>query len=501
MSTAQQPAAAIKHIPVDRSQLSWEVVDLEQLIAANHLARIVWEVSGKLDLSAFEEHSKSKEGSAGRPCWSAQVLVSVWVYAYSIGAASARAIERLMEHEPGLRWLTGNQVINHHTLADFRVGNPAALEILFAKFLALMDQEGILDLSTILHDGTKVGTVAGRGSFHRRATLEKRLGKARRVMRALDRKAEQEREPMEAKRAAAQQRAAREAVERIDGALKHLGELESQTRPEKRTKLRVSASEAEARKMKQPDGGFAPSYNVQVSTEAQSRFIVSVGVTQAANDTHELVPAVERVHRTCGELPATVIADNGYATRANVEQTSDQGIELIAPWKEQASREAGACVRNGIAAAFAPSAFRGRSGGRELMCPASKRLVVIAERVHHGVRKRVFAAEQRDCRRCRFRERCCGPSGGPRRVERVIESQAMRQYLARMKKKTTKVLYKKRAEIAEFPHLWTKGVKKWRRFSVRGLVKAGMEAMWVALAYNMAQWIRIRATARSPIAA
>jgi transposase len=180
MSTAQEPSISIKHIPVDRSQLSWEVVDLDRLIGANHPARIVWEVSGKLDLRAFEEHTKSKEGGPGRPCWSAQVLVSVWVYAYSIGAASARAIERLMEHEPGLRWLTGNQVINHHTLADFRVGNPAALEILFAKFLALMDQEGILDLSTILHDGTKVGTVAGRGSFHRRATLEKRLGKARR---------------------------------------------------------------------------------------------------------------------------------------------------------------------------------------------------------------------------------------------------------------------------------------------------------------------------------
>jgi hypothetical protein len=79
-------------------------------------------------------------------------------------------------------------------------------------------------------------------------------------------------------------------------------------------------------------------------------------------------------------------------------------------------------------------------------------------------------------------------------VQRVIESQAMRQYLDRMKKKKTQALYKKRAEIAEFPHLWTKGIKKWRRFSVRGLVKAGMEAMWVALAYNMAQWIRIRAT-------
>jgi transposase len=498
MSTATGP---VKYIRVDRSQLSWGALDVEQLIPANHPARIIWDVSGRLDLSAFEQHSKSMEGSAGRPCWSPQVLVSIWVYAYSIGVASARAIERLMEHEPGMRWLAGNQVVNHHTLADFRVGDQGALENLFAEFLALMDQEGILDLSTILQDGTKVRTVAGRGSFHRRPTLEKRLRKARKVMRELDRKAAQEREPLEEKRAAAQRRAAREAVERMEGVLKHFRDLESRTRPSKRAELRVSDSEPEARKMKQPDGGFAPSYNVQVSTEAQSRMIVSVGVTPAANDTQELIPAMERVQRTCGELPERVIADNGYATRANVEQTAQQGIELIAPWKDQASREAGACASNGIAAPFAPSAFRQRSGGKALICPAGNRLVVIEQRVHHGVLKQVFAAALRDCGRCRFRQHCCGARGEPRRVERVVESQAMQQFVARMKKKTTKALYKKRAEIAEFPHLWAKAVKKWRRFSVRGLVKAGMEATWVALAYNMAQWIRIRATAAAAIAA
>lgn len=43
--------------------------------------------------------------------------------------------------------------------------------------------------------------------------------------------------------------------------------------------------------------------------------------------------------------------------------------------------------------------------------------------------------------------------------------------------------------------MWAKAVKKWRRFSVRGTVKAGMEALWVALAYNISQWIRIRCIA------
>jgi hypothetical protein len=222
--------------------------------------------------------------------------------------------------------------------------------------------------------------------------------------------------------------------------------------------------------------------------------IVGIGGTTAANDTQELMPALEKVKENCGVMPNQIIADNGYATRRNVEQTSGQNIELIAPWKDDASREAGACKRNGIVAEFAPSAFRPQRGGKKLTCPAGKTLVVIQQRTHHDVLRNVFEARRADCARCRFRQPCCGEQSGPRRVERVVETPAMKQYLARMKRPEVRKLYRKRSEIAEFPHLWSKGVKKWRRFSVRGLVKAGIEALWVALSYNVAQWMRIQQT-------
>ena len=84
-------------------------------------------------------------------------------------------------------------------------------------------------------------------------------------------------------------------------------------------------------------------------------------------------------------------------------------------------------------------------------------------------------------------------------MSRRIESAAMKQYLGRMKLAEVKALYRKRSEIAEFPHLWSKGVKGLRRFSVRGVVKAGIEATWVAMAYNVAQWMRVQQAA--PVAA
>lgn len=468
-----------------------EPLDIEGLIPQNHAARVIWEVSGRFDFRAFEANCKSLEQGAGRSRWSPRLLASVWIYSYSVGVASARAIERMMAYEPGMRWLSGNEAINYHTLSDFRVGNGEGVEGLFAQFLAMLETAGVVDFHTMLQDGTKVKAVAGSSSLHRRKTLEQRVKQARKVMRELDRRASEDREGADRRREAAQKRAAEEAVKRASAALEKLKKLEADASPRNRKDIRVSDSEPDARKMKHADGSWAPSYNVQVSTEPKCRMIVGIGVSTEANDTQALLPAVEKVKDNTGRQPKQVIADNGYATRGNVEMSSALEIELIAPWKEDRSREAGACARNGIAKEFAPSAFRGRTGGKHLICPAGKQLVMIQERMHHGVLREKFAAQASDCGQCQFQKQCC-PGGGARQVERVVESQAMRQYLSRMKRPEIKKLYKKRSEIAEYPHMWAKAMKGWRRFSVRGVVKAGMEALWVALAYNVTQWMRVK---------
>jgi transposase len=489
----------LKTIVLDRSQTELRVFDLESLIEENHPARTIWNLSGKLNLSRFEQQLKTRVGEAGRPCWSARLMVSIWIYSYTLGISSARAIERMLSHEPGLRWLSADQQANHHTLSDFRVGHKEALEELFAQFLVLLESAGVVDLTTLLHDGTKVRAVAGRSSLHRRKTLEKRLKHARKVVRELDRRGAAENEGADEKRRAAQARAVQEAMERAVAALEKLKQLEAKTAAAERDQLRVSESEPEARNMKHPDGGWGPSYNLQVTTEVKSRMIVGIGISTAANDTQELMPALETVKETCGVLPKQIIADNGYATRDNVELTSKQNVELIAPWKEDGSREAGACARNGIGREFRPSAFSLQRGGKQCTCPAGKSLILIGQKKHHGVACNIFEASKTDCQGCDWKKQCCGKRGAPRRIEKVIETPAMKQYLKRVKQPEVKELYGKRCEIAEFPHLWSKAVKKWKRFSVRGAAKAGMEALWVALAYNIAQWTRIKAT--QPVAA
>ena len=164
---------------IDREQLCWRRVDVERLIGAEHPARAVWEFIGQLDLSAYQEEVRAVEGKAGRPGWEPRLLISLWVYGYSKGVGSARAIEELCEWEPAYQWLTGSRVVNAHTLSDFRVKHDKALQGLFVQVLGLLSADGLITLERVMQDGTKIRAHAASDSFRRQERVEQALKEAK----------------------------------------------------------------------------------------------------------------------------------------------------------------------------------------------------------------------------------------------------------------------------------------------------------------------------------
>ena len=74
------------------------------------------------------------------------------------------------------------------------------------------------------------------------------------------------------------------------GSLEELERIRaSKTSSAEKREARASLSDPEARVMKQSDGGFAPSYNVQLTTDAKEKIIVGMGITQNGSDYGELV--------------------------------------------------------------------------------------------------------------------------------------------------------------------------------------------------------------------
>ena len=160
---------------INREQLCWRVVDVERLIGEEHPARAIWEFVGQLDLSGYSEEVRAVEGKAGRPAWEPRLLISLWVYAYSEGVGSARAIEQLCEWEPAYQWLTGATVVNAHTLSDFRVKHEQRLKGLFGQILGLLSADGLITLERVMQDGTKIRAKAAQDSFRRKERVEQAL--------------------------------------------------------------------------------------------------------------------------------------------------------------------------------------------------------------------------------------------------------------------------------------------------------------------------------------
>jgi transposase len=125
-------------IPVDRNQMRIVPVDVERLIPYDHEARAIWEFVGALDLSPYYNEIGSIEGDAGRPAYDPKVLVSLWLYSLSKAVGSAREIARRTECDPVFQWLTGMEIINYHTLSDFRIDHKENLDQLFVQTLGIM---------------------------------------------------------------------------------------------------------------------------------------------------------------------------------------------------------------------------------------------------------------------------------------------------------------------------------------------------------------------------
>jgi transposase len=491
-NTPVEPAVRCKI--VERNQLLLRAVDVEKLVEEQHEVRAIWELVGQLDLRPFYAEIRALEGEAGRPVWDPKVVISLWIYAYKDGVSSAREIARRCEYHPAYQWLTGMEVVNYHTLADFRIEHQAALDQLFIEVLGVLTHQGLITLERVMHDGTKIKAAASDRSFHRQATLEDHLKQAEEQLKAMG---DPHSEKLSQRTAQAQERALREKQKRLKEALKELEQLEQsrsknqEKTKEKKKQPRASSTDPQARVMLGAKGAYAPSYNVQISTDAEAKIIVGVDVSQSSSDAGELEPAVQRIEANLGQKPEQMVVDAAYPTQEAIEAMAEKGIDLIGPLVARKKPSWDVLKRNGVSAAFYPQAFSYDPSTDSYRCPAGQRLSFETEERQGGWVKRRYRARRADCRSCPFQSQCCPGTKKGRSLLRMEKTAQLAAFEAKMQSEQAQQIYKQRAEVAEFPNAWIKEKIGLRQFRLRGLIKVGLEVLWACLTYNICQWIRL----------
>jgi transposase len=324
----------------DRSQLRFDVVDLDSQLGEDHRARAVWEFVSGLDLSAFYARIKSRGETPGRPATDPKILLALWLYATLEGVGSARALAQLCGRHTAYRWLCGGVGVNHNILAEFRAESGTLLDRLLTQSLTALIASGLVTLEEAAIDGTKVRASASKKSLSgggRLSRIAAEVGKRIEVL-----KAELQADPEASQRRARKRAldAAEARARRVAAAKAKLAELAAEGVERKKTHAaeeakksepRVSTTDSEARMMKFADGAMRLAYNIQVATSCG--FVIAVEATDRRNDQGLAPMLVEQIEARCGAAPERLLADTRSMTQDDIASLAETrpGMTIFSP--------------------------------------------------------------------------------------------------------------------------------------------------------------------------
>ncbi len=136
----------------DRNQL--QMMSLEDMVDEQSMARLIdaYCMSYDAESLGFVVKGKSHEG---RPAFSADTLIRIYLYGYLHKLRSSRDLDRACRTNVELWWLTGSQMPCYKTIADFRKDNKTGFRNLFKHFREFCRMLKLFGEDTVAIDGSK----------------------------------------------------------------------------------------------------------------------------------------------------------------------------------------------------------------------------------------------------------------------------------------------------------------------------------------------------------
>lgn len=431
-------------------------------VPADHLARAVKRIVGRLDLSAVE----AQYSSLGRHGFGPRNLLAVWVYASLIGLHHGTQLARALKTDVALRLLSGGHAISRSKLNAFRQQHGALFEDCVAQTVAMAQAEGLLALDDLAADSMRLRAHASTKAIRTRSRSQKRLAELATVdERTLS---EAERETHRAK------------------VKKH---TQAVAACEARGRSSVVTTNPSAVLMKFPDGAGVAGHRIStVASGVQARFIVAVLVSADTNDYGLLEPLVEQTQKQLAQLgvPAgtklQIAADAGYCAQADLAFAARvrERIDLLID---------GAHRPEGSSRGFGRERFTIHADGTAT-CPAGRAM--------HGPRRHSDEHTMWTgigCSQCPLRPECT--KGRTRTLLVNVELDRLREAMqARLAEPGAKARYNRRIATVEPVFSNIESTMGYRRASSRFEQTIVAEVMLKVLAHNLSRLLAARRLSR-----
>lgn len=327
---------------------------LRDWLPEDHLAYFVSDIVEHLDLSDIMKSYEVGDGR-GQPGYHPAMMVKLLFYAYCIGVASSRKIERKSYEDVAFRIISAGYHPDHDTIAEFRNRHLGELSRLFVEVLLLCSKAGLVKLGHVALDGTKVKANASKHkamSYGRMCEKEKELEREVEELLSMARKADDAEDrlygkgkkgdelPEELRFKESRLRKIREAKEALENEakekfLKEEDPKEGSDVP--RAKAQRNFTDPESKIMKDSTSkGFVQGYNAEVAVDRKAQIIVAADVTDEANDKRQVKPMISQLKDNLGKKPKQLSADSGFYSELNIEFLETELIEaLVAPGKKR----------------------------------------------------------------------------------------------------------------------------------------------------------------------
>lgn len=142
-----------------------------------HLAYFVLDVAETLDIGEIERAVQAKDWRGERP-YPPRLMVALLLYGYAIGIVSSRRIARATYEDVAFRVIAGDAHPSYTTINQFRLDHLGAFRKLFVEVLHLCQRAGLVSLGHVAIDGSKIRANASKRkamSYERMQQSEARL--------------------------------------------------------------------------------------------------------------------------------------------------------------------------------------------------------------------------------------------------------------------------------------------------------------------------------------
>ena len=430
---------------------------LEDLLPEGHPARMVREFVDALDLEQMGFRVRKSED--GRPNYSANLCLKLWLYGYMTRVRTTRPLERASKNDIGMLWLTGMNAPDHTTLWRFWRDNRKAIRKLLKQLLEMAVSLDMVGLVLHAVDGTKIFSQASEQEGLHRQTLEKKLKRLDEAINEMMKETQQAAKHGSEWQMPEPLRKRQQLKEKIQEQLKQLKDRDH-----------LQPNDEEARVMKCRSGKkFA--YNAQVVVDQKSKLIVAADVVTDESDNYQLVPMLQQVEQNLGQVAENTDADAGYKAVTQLAAAEQKGYSVLVNLADPQD------------APYHASRFIYDVETDQCICPRGERLPFQTTKPRDKVQPyevRVYHCQNYE--QCPVRWQCSSSKAG-RTVQIHPDHGALVRQRAKLQDEQMRAILKQRGAIVEPVFGWSKEGMGFRRWTVRGLEK--VQTQWLVLCTAM----------------